>query len=103
MTITLGNILLGLGVLVGGLATFFAMRSRLDVLDVHLSGLNARLMGVDKRLDLLSNVLTDIAVQDKRLDMIESMIEDMRHGRGFTFELGNQRSWARGPVEPSKR
>jgi hypothetical protein len=33
-------------------------------------------------------VLTTLAVQNKRLDYLEETVQDLKHRKGFTFELG---------------
>lgn len=93
-TITLGNLLTAIGMVVAGLMAVMSMRSELQVMNIQVKSMA-------DQLKLMNGVVTDLAVQDKRLEVIEATIEDMRHGRGFTFNLAESRSWSRGPVEPN--
>lgn len=74
--ISVGTLIEIITILGGGLFFLYGMKARIDLMSVELVALKAAIAK-------LSEILTQLAVQDQRLLNIENDIKEMRHGVGF--------------------
>jgi hypothetical protein len=94
-SITIGNLLTMFMVLIAGLVAFFNMRT-----DVRL--LAAAMDRVKSRLEDFKDVMTRLVEQNQRIDHLERLVDEMRSGQGFKFDLV-ENMLSRHRVEPNKR
>ena len=75
-SIRIGDMLVLLFFLIGGLGFAWSMRGDLKMLarDMQLQS---------KKIEKLETVITAQAVQTQRIDDLDRRIEELRHGRGF--------------------
>lgn len=88
-TVTVGNII-EIGVItIGGIVTFYQVKSRVESL-----GKDVSVMKEDVRA--LSKSFTELAVVNNKILNLENDVRELRHGRGFVREALDG-EWPRRP------
>ena len=79
----LGNIVQVIAICGTGLAMFFAMRSKLEILGHDVKRIEQGQSALSEAFKQLGSILTQVAVQDTRLAMLEKNLDELRHGIGY--------------------
>ncbi len=97
LTITLGNILTALGMIIGGVIVFNGMRTTVSLLASRMDGMEKATQNIAQDLRALQVVVTENARLDERLNAqalrlnsLDQRVLDLSHGRGWVIEDFNQ-------------
>jgi hypothetical protein len=89
-TVSVGNLLQMIVIVVGGLSVFFALRADVRVMRHDMNNLKERQESLSEAFKQLGDILRQVAVQDERLveqsrriGAVEKTIDELRHGKGF--------------------
>ena len=88
-SVSVGNLLQMLVIVVGGLSVFFSLRADVRVMRHDMSNLKERQEALSEAFKQLGNILTQVAVQDQRLVQMKNEIDELRHGRGFISPMSS--------------
>lgn len=91
-TITFGNLITVVGMVFSGLFVFFMMRADILLLSTQVKLINEQISVMQTELKNMVNILTLLARQDERIKNLETTVIDLKHGKGFTFELSSPMS-----------
>jgi len=85
-TINLGHIISAVGFLVGGVSVFFALKSRLMVIEVLSAGQAKVIDAIQDEIKEMRKVVQEQARFDVKLATLERDLYDLKTGRGFIFD-----------------
>lgn len=89
-TVSIGNLIQILVIVMGGVSVFFALRSDVRVIRHDMNNLRERQDSLNEAFKQLGDILRQVAVQDTRLvaqeeriGRLENTIEGLRRGEGW--------------------
>ena len=82
-TVSVGNLLQIIVIVVGGVAVFFKLQGEVRIVRHDMANMKQRQDDLNEAFTQLGMILTKVAVQDERLNAIAKDIDEMRHGQGF--------------------
>lgn len=82
-SVSVGNLIQMLVIVVGGLSVFFTLRADVRVMRHDMSNMKERQDALNEAFKQLGNILTQVAVQDQRLVQMENKINELSHGDGY--------------------
>ena len=82
-SVSVGNLLQMLVIVVGGLSVFFTLRADVRVMRHDMGNLKERQDSLNEAFKQLGTILTQVALQDQRLVQMESRITELSHGDGY--------------------
>jgi len=82
-SVSISTILQSITYLTVAIGFFYAMKADISVLKHDIESLREIQGSTTHALDNLSNILTQVAVQDSRINMLEKQIDELRHGKGL--------------------
>lgn len=82
-SVSVGNLLQMLVIVVGGLSVFFTLRADVRVMRHDMGNLKERQDALNEAFKQLGTILTQVALQDQRLVQMESRISELSHGEGY--------------------
>lgn len=89
-TVSVGNLIQIVVIVMGGVSVFFALRSDVRVIRHDMNNLRERQDALSEAFKQLGDILAKVAVQDERLigwerriQSVERTIDELRHGQGF--------------------
>jgi len=82
-TVTWGTIFQTIALLTGIIGGWVKVKSDIVAIKHDVQSLELSTEGFGKALNQLSNVLTQVAVQDNRLLNMEKRLDELAHGKGF--------------------
>lgn len=95
-TVSVGNLLQMIVIVVGGLSVFFALRADVRVMRHDMNNLKERQEALSEAFKQLGDILKQVAVQDERLveqsrriGAAERTIDELRHGKGFISPMSS--------------
>lgn len=80
-TISIGNILTVISVMLSAVAFVYTLRGDLRVMKNDIEYLQESQRNLNEAFTQLGAILTSVAVQDQRLNMLEKRIQEIRENR----------------------
>lgn len=89
-TVSVGNLLQIVVIMVGGVAVFFKLQGEVRIVRHDMNNLKERQEGLNEAFKQLGDILRQVAVQDermagweRRIGAVEGTVDELRRGVGF--------------------
>jgi len=82
-TITLGAIIQTIALLAAIISGWVRLNAKITEIETDVKSLQRASEGFGRALNQLSNILTQVAVQDNRMLNLEKRFDELSHGKGF--------------------
>lgn len=82
-TITVGNIIEIVSIIVGGITVFVTLRNTVANIKTQVDGMQIEIRKLGEILIAQADIRAELRAVDKRVSAIEQDIRDLRKGRGF--------------------